>query len=325
MYPGFWDPITAAQLSGGAFCCDALYYSEDGVGRNQVTYGAGGGAAGDGYPAGVYVANSAFIPPISGGDMATEASPGGMCPVSGTTKDGVSEYENPTETNLLEGQAFYSVMAGMQYNIPKPATVSATVTANAARQKKCAERITSMMKMNTVAGSTGTAGKDNTGADCGAAGAVGLLEAETKAITQSTVTQQYCRGTDKSAIQFPVWPVGVGAGTAGVVTKYNVPNGYCYANQCFEDFAAVATATSFSGKAKLGALVNSPDMSSNPTVTTTSCGRANSACAAAPTGWTGEEVKMEVCGKPGTPPVLAGVSTCTSAQIIAQNGVVPTV
>merc|ERR1711959_341250 len=26
----FWDPITAAQASGGAFCCDALYYGRDG-------------------------------------------------------------------------------------------------------------------------------------------------------------------------------------------------------------------------------------------------------------------------------------------------------
>merc|ERR1711959_503780 len=32
----FWDPITAAQASGGAFCCDALYYGQDGVGRGTV-------------------------------------------------------------------------------------------------------------------------------------------------------------------------------------------------------------------------------------------------------------------------------------------------
>merc|ERR1711959_76363 len=32
----FWDPITAAQASGGAFCCDALYYGKDGVGRGSA-------------------------------------------------------------------------------------------------------------------------------------------------------------------------------------------------------------------------------------------------------------------------------------------------
>merc|ERR1711924_476696 len=33
----FWDPITAAQASGGAFCCDALYYGADGLGRGIPT------------------------------------------------------------------------------------------------------------------------------------------------------------------------------------------------------------------------------------------------------------------------------------------------
>merc|ERR1712216_340646 len=37
---GYWDPITAAQASLGGFCCDAQYYSVDGVGRDQTgTYG----------------------------------------------------------------------------------------------------------------------------------------------------------------------------------------------------------------------------------------------------------------------------------------------
>merc|ERR1711959_817593 len=52
-----WDPILAAQLTQGAMCCAAQYY----------------GTA-DGMPV------SGFVPPLSGGDMAAEVSPGGMCP-----------------------------------------------------------------------------------------------------------------------------------------------------------------------------------------------------------------------------------------------------
>merc|ERR1711934_1006671 len=97
--------------------------------------------------------------------------------------------------------------------------------------------------------------------------------------SSQTTTAQFCRGTDKSAIQFPTWSVGIGDGTTATVTKYNVPNGYCYANACFNNLAGVSTETVFSGVAKLGTLVSSPDMGSNPTTATKACGRANSACA----------------------------------------------
>merc|ERR1711959_659460 len=50
------------------------------------------------------------------------------------------------------------------------------------------------------------------------------------------------------------------------------PNGYCYANACLEDFAAVGTATAFKGVTKLSTLQSSPDMSSNPSTSTNACG-----------------------------------------------------
>merc|ERR1712205_302920 len=33
------DPINAAQASLGGFCCDAQYYSVDGIGRDVANYG----------------------------------------------------------------------------------------------------------------------------------------------------------------------------------------------------------------------------------------------------------------------------------------------
>jgi hypothetical protein len=247
--------------------------------------------------------------------MAQEVSPGVMCPVSskGGVK-GVSKYVNPQQVYQLEGQAFYAVMAGMQRAIVSPVGVqSATQTSNAARQKKCSETITTMMKMNGVSASTDTTGNGPAGAVCSVADSLSAVQ---------TTTQQYCRGTDKSAIQFPTWSVAIGAGTASTVTKYNVPNGYCYANKCFDDLMTVATEPGFKGVTKLGVLVSSPDMGSNPTATGTSCGRANGACTAAPTGWTGGEVVMEKCS---TAALANGNTGCDAAAIAKQNGIIPTV
>merc|ERR1719262_87737 len=55
-----WDPVMAAQLTDGGFCCAALYYGPDGTGLL-----------------------SAFVPPLSGGDMTSAVSPGTMCPAHG--------------------------------------------------------------------------------------------------------------------------------------------------------------------------------------------------------------------------------------------------
>merc|ERR1711981_1491790 len=319
---GYWDPITAAQASLGGFCCDAQYYSKDGIGRDAANYGTlattvnrvGTGPQNAGVQVG-FLPNNQFTTQFTGDTMALEESPGVMCPVSSTGGvKGVSKYVNPQQVYQLEGQAFYAVMAGMQRAIASPVGVqSATQTTNAARQKKCSETITKMMKMNGVSASTDTTGNGPGGAVCTVKDAFSAVQ---------TTSQQYCRGTDKSAIQFPVWSVAIGAGTATSVTKYNVPNGYCYANKCFDDLMTVGTEPGFKGVTKLGVLVSSPDMGSNPTATGTSCGRANGACTAAPTGWTGGEVVMEKC----TTGALANGNTgCDAAAIAKQNGIIPTV
>lgn len=326
----YWDPITAAQASLGGFCCDAQYYSSDGVGRDQTgTFGTlattpaarvgtsllvpdGTGPQNANIQVG-YVSNTQYTTQPTGDIMALEQSPGVMCPVSskGGVK-GLSKYLNPQEVYQLEGQAFYAVMAGMQRAIVSPVGVqSATQKTNAARQKKCSETITKMMKMNGVSASTATTGKGPGGATCTVADSLSAVQ---------TTSQQYCRGTAKSAIQFPIWSVGIGAGTGTALTKYNVPNGYCYSNKCFDDLVTVGTEPGFLGVTKLGVLVSSPDMGSNPTAAGTSCGRANGACAPAPTGWTGGDVEMVKC----TAAALANGNTgCDAPAIVKQFGVIP--
>merc|ERR1739848_841901 len=67
----FWDPITAAQASGGAFCCAALYYGSDGLGR--------GSAAAD-PPILEVTKNADFKPtPLAGAQMDLQLTPGGVC------------------------------------------------------------------------------------------------------------------------------------------------------------------------------------------------------------------------------------------------------
>merc|ERR1712205_267416 len=178
------DPINAAQASLGGFCCDAQYYSVDGIGRDVANYGtlattpAASAGTSATVPDGInaeymgtqvgFVANSQYTTKFTGDIMAQEVSPGVMCPVSSTGGvKGVSKYVNPQQVYQLEGQAFYSVMAGMQRAISSPVGVqSATQTANAARQKKCSETITKMMKMNGVSASTDTTGNGPGGAVC---------------------------------------------------------------------------------------------------------------------------------------------------------------
>merc|ERR1712144_120377 len=102
-----WDPIMAAQLTEGGFCCNALYYSTDGVGR--AAYTAGGATKGTGSIA-------AFTPPLSGGNMVAEVSPGGMCPAHSSgdgysdSTVGIPSLTNPAMVELLEGQAFYAAL-----------------------------------------------------------------------------------------------------------------------------------------------------------------------------------------------------------------------
>merc|ERR1711977_84613 len=141
-----WDPILAAQLTQGATCCAAQYYGTAGVARPAINKG---GTA-DGMPV------SGFVPPLSGGDMAAEVSTGGMCPAhsKGTTGSGTvgnAAQTNPAMVELLEGQAFYAALAPSQYSLPTTSSTATTQAARAAKQRKCADAITSMMKLNKKA------------------------------------------------------------------------------------------------------------------------------------------------------------------------------
>merc|ERR1711924_348526 len=83
----------------------------------------------------------------------------GACARTGTRlplKKGLSEAVNVEQEEFLEGQAFYTCLAPSQYVLPKVNSVVATQTANAAKQKKCAQTLTSMLKLNTVSAGTKT-------------------------------------------------------------------------------------------------------------------------------------------------------------------------
>merc|ERR1739848_857079 len=285
-----WDPLMAAQLTDGAFCCNALYYGPDGAGRAQPYYAAGGSAVtGVTLPTGTGLL-SAFAPPLSGGDMTSVTSPGTMCPAhssgNGKTAKTVANIglDNPALTELLEGQAFYAALAPSQYDIPITSTTATTQAARTKKQRMCAEHITDMMKLNKVAANTpGT----------GAAGTI------------STFANSY------SAVEFPLWKVAVGASDSAV---YTVPSGYCYANACFDDFAKVGTQSTFKGTQKLGELVSGPNMAVVD-ATPTACGRANVACATPPATWNGGPAVMNKKGCTAT--------TCTAAGILNTTGAIP--
>merc|ERR1739847_146749 len=211
-----WDPVMAAQLTDGGFCCAALYYGPDGTGRAQPYFAAAGAAvntitgqsAATVRPTGTGLL-SGFVPPLSGGDMTSAVSPGTMCPAHGSGNGKTAKtvanigLDNPALKELLEGQAFYAALAPSQYDIPTTSTTAATQTANAKKQKMCAEHITDMMKLSKVAANTpGT----------GAAGTI------------STFANSY------SAVEFPLWKVAVGASDSAVYTVMNKKG--CTATTC---------------------------------------------------------------------------------------------
>ena len=279
-----WDPVMAAQLTRGGMCCDALYYGDAGVGRPTI---AEVGSV------------SEFEPPLAGGVMAAESPVGTMCPMHGsgngysTSTVGNVNQVNPKETLLLEGQAFYVSLAPSQYSLPLTSTTDETQTANEAKQKQCATQITSMMKMNK---------KEKVASD-GTAPTFGATVAESTAGTPGKFGYSY------SAIDFPLWKVGIGS--TDPVNQYIVPNGYCYANACFNDFAEVGTQPTFKGAEKLGELVQGPNMAL--VEADEACGRANAACAAPPATWNGAPAVMAACYG----------SNCTPEGILATTGVIP--
>merc|ERR1712182_121142 len=278
-----WDPVLAAQLTQGGMCCDALYYGNEGVGRPTIE---GVGPVSD------------YEPPLAGGDMA-ESPVGTMCPMHGsgngysTSTVGNVNQVNPKETLLLEGQAFYVSLAPSQYSLPLTSTTDETQTANEAKQKQCATQITSMMKMNK---------KEKVASD-GTAPTFGATVAESTAGTPGKFGYSY------SATDFPLWKVGIGS--TDPVNQYIVPNGYCYANACFNDFAEVGTQPTFKGAEKLGELVQGPNMAL--VEADEACGRANAACAAPPATWNGAPAVMAACYG----------SNCTPEGILATTGVIP--
>ena len=192
------------------------------------------------------------------------------------------------------------------YVLPKVNSLQATQTANAAKQKKCAQTLTTMLKMNQIAKGTST--------DATVCKADGRVTAGTTGTSSAA-----CYGTGYSAVPYPLWKVKIGDSSPA---EYVVPNGYCYANACIEDFAAVGTATAFKGTTKLSTLKASPDMSSNPSTTTNACGRANAACAAPPSTWNGGQAIFTKCSK--TTDVLgAPTRDCTDVELKGQIGMLP--
>merc|ERR1719191_325671 len=169
--------------------------------------------------------------------------------------------------------------------------MATTQTARAKKQRMCAEHITSMMKLNKKAASTPTGTAQTNPATAGAAASV--------------FKYSY------SAVEFPLWKVAIGPSDNAVFT---VPNGYCYANACFDDFAKVGTQSTFKGTEKLGELVSGPNMAVID-ATPTACGRANVACATPPATWNGGPAVMNKLGCTAT--------TCTAAGILNTTGAIP--
>merc|ERR1711977_584463 len=119
----FWDPITAAQASGGAFCCDALYYGSDGLGRGTPTNDP---------PIVDVTKNADFKPvPLLGAALEKAVVPGGVCTDGKPTtavKEGLSDAKNVEEEEYLEGQAFYACVAPSMYVLPKMNRVTAGIS-----------------------------------------------------------------------------------------------------------------------------------------------------------------------------------------------------
>merc|ERR1739848_198920 len=125
--------------------------------------------------------------------------PGGVCTdgdSSTSVKKGLPEAVNVEQEEFLEGQAFYTCLAPSQYVLPKVNSVVATQTANAAKQKKCAQTLTSMLKLNTV--SAGTKTDDERCINSA------LLPATTANQAITTANAAACTGTAKFAVEYPL-------------------------------------------------------------------------------------------------------------------------
>merc|ERR1739848_532843 len=161
-----------------------------------------------------------------------------------SVKEGLSAAVNVEQEEFLEGQAFYACLAPSQYVLPKVNSVAVTQTANAAKQKKCAQTLTKMLKMNQL-----SAGTKTDDAKCKADALVTATTAN-QALTTCCLHRHFLLCCWVPALASRNW-------RSTTPASYAVPNGYCYANACLEDFAAVGTATAFKGVQKLSTLQSS--------------------------------------------------------------------
>merc|ERR1711959_555759 len=149
------EPATQAEgpvpSAAATYATNKVYYGTDGLGRGIPTNDP---------PIVGVTKNSAFLPtPLTGAAMEREIAPGGVCTgeaANNAKMEGLSAATNVKEKEQLEGQAFYAVLAPSQYVLPKVNSVATTQAANEARQKKCAETLTNMLRMNRVSAGTST-------------------------------------------------------------------------------------------------------------------------------------------------------------------------
>merc|ERR1712201_25137 len=130
---------------------------------------------------------------------------GGVCTgeaANNAKMEGLSAATNVKEKEMLEGQAFYACVAPSQYDLPVVSTGS-TQTINAAKQQVCARTLTKMLRMNQV-----DAGTDTDSAVCKNTGIVLAGNPSPPAASGDGS----CTGTGFSAIEYPLWYVGIGSG-----------------------------------------------------------------------------------------------------------------
>merc|ERR1739848_889162 len=86
--------------------------------------------------------------------MDLQVTPGGVCTDGKPTtsvKEGLSAAVNVEQEEFLEGQAFYACLAPSQYVLPKVNSVAVTQTANAAKQKKCVQTLSTLQSSPDMA------------------------------------------------------------------------------------------------------------------------------------------------------------------------------
>merc|ERR1739848_707739 len=123
---------------------------------------------------------------------------------------GLDEYVEGTDYSKVT--PIGCIGPDVYFDLPSATIIDTAGDGSGTDQKICAEEITAMMKLTKVEASTPD-------------GNVG----------EATVFDY-----SYSAVEFPLWKVAIGE-----TSTYTVPNGYCYANACFDDFAKVGMQSTF--------------------------------------------------------------------------------